>query len=537
MIGLDGFDISLAERFLDQGAMPNLGRLRARSIRYDLDHGFDKYSGLAWEHVASGLSPADGARWSAITFDPATYGARQDITSARPFLADLSARTVVFDMPYCDLNRAPQVRGLTHWGAHDPGVRPASQPPGLHQELDRIFGPYPATQWIYGFCWPSAERAQAAGAELARAVEVRAQAARWLLTERLSDWDLGIVVVSESHSAIEPLWHGVDPRHPLHSVASAPAARKALLDVHVAIDNLIGLLESTFPDAIVAVFAMHGMGQNDGDVPAMVLLPELLYRAAFGVPHMRPNSYAVATSDGVPLLNEEETWEEAMLCLVPGARPQPFASRLDASFKWLSNLIGVGQAAAPRPPDPTGIGWIPATRYREFWPSMGAFALPAYYDGRIRINLEGREARGRVPVDQYESRCREMIDLLRGCRNLLSGDEVVEAIHRPKTDPAMVGPTEADLYVTWKGAPVGFATPGFGDIGPVPYRRTGGHTGERGFLYLAGNGIAAGSAGIISSFDVVPTIIDLLGETRPAGISGKSVAASLNAGAYRVEPA
>jgi hypothetical protein len=310
-----------------------------------------------------------------------------------------------------------------------------------------------------------------------------------------------------------------------------------LRDVYVAIDNLIGLLESTFPDAIVAVFAMHGMGQNDGDVPAMVLLPELLYRAAFGVPHMASNAYAAATSDGVPLLSEKETWEEAMFRVVAGAQRLPSAVRPDAWFKRLSNLIGVGQATASHPADPTGISWIPATRYREFWPDMSAFALPAYYDGRVRINLEGREARGLVPADQYESRCREVIDLLRGCRNLLTGDEVVEAIHRPKMDPRTVGPTEADLYVIWKGAPVGFATPGFGDIGPVPYRRTGGHTGERGFLYLAGNGIAAGSAGIISSFDVVPTIIDLLGETRPAGISGKSVAASLNAGAYRVEPA
>jgi predicted AlkP superfamily phosphohydrolase/phosphomutase len=537
MIGLDGFDISLAQRFLGQGAMPNLARLRARSVRYDLDHGFDKYSGLAWEHVASGVSPADGGRWSAITFDPATYKARQDITSARPFLADLSTRTVVFDMPYCDLNRAPQVRGLTSWGAHDPGVRPASRPAGLHQELDRMFGPYPATQWIYGFCWPSAERAQAAGAALARAVEVRAQAARWLLAERLSDWDLAMVVVSESHSAIEPLWHGVDPHHPLHGIASAAAACKALLDVHVAIDNLIGLLESAFPDAIVAVFAMHGMGQNDSDIPAMVLLPELLYRVAFGVPHMRSDSYAATTSDGVPLLSEEETWEEAMLRLVPSAQRQPSANWPHTWFKWLSNLVGVGQAASPHPPDPTGIAWIPAARYREFWPRMSAFALPAYYDGRVRINLEGREARGQVPVDQYESRCQQVIDLLRCCRNVLNGDEIVEAIHRPKTNPGTVGPTEADLYVIWKGAPIGFTTPGFGDIGPIPYRRTGGHTGARGFLYLAGSGIAAGNAGVISSFDVVPTVIDLLGETRPASVSGKSVAESLNAGAYRPEPA
>jgi predicted AlkP superfamily phosphohydrolase/phosphomutase len=200
-------------------------------------------------------------------------------------------------------------------------------------------------------------------------------------------------------------------------------------------------------------------------------------------------------------------------------------------FKWLADVVGIGRTPAPHPADPTGIVWIPAARYREFWPRMSAFALPAYYDGRVRINLQGREARGLVPPDQYESRCKAVIDLLRGCRNLLSGEEVVEEIHWPKQNPAAVGPTEADLYVIWKSAPLGFATPGLGDIGPVPYRRTGGHTGARGFLCMAGDGIAARSAGVISSFDVVPTLIDLLGERRPAGVSGKSVAASLYAAA------
>ena len=70
MVGLDGFDICLAERFLDEGALPNFARLRDRSMRFDLDHGVDKYSGLAWEHVSAGQAPNDGARWSAVTFDP-----------------------------------------------------------------------------------------------------------------------------------------------------------------------------------------------------------------------------------------------------------------------------------------------------------------------------------------------------------------------------------------------------------------------------------------------------------------------------------
>jgi hypothetical protein len=218
-----------------------------------------------------------------------------------------------------------------------------------------------------------------------------------------------------------------------------------------------------------------------------------------------------------------------MLRLVP--RPEaPQPGPLDRLSAWLLRRAGRGGATAPAP-DPAGLPWMPATRYRPFWPRMRAFALPAYYDGRIRINVEGREASGLVPAGQYRAACEEAIGLVRGCRSLLTGEEVADAIHWPKRDPGTVGPTEADLYVIWKSAPLGFSTPGLGDIGPLPFRRTGGHTGERGFLCLAGDGIVPGAAGTISSFDVVPTVIDLLGEARPAGLSGRSVAAGLTAAA------
>ena len=45
-----------------------------------------------------------------------------------------------------------------------------------------------------------------------------------LCTERLPGWDLAIMVVSEFHSAIEALWHGYDPAHPLHHLPSVASA-------------------------------------------------------------------------------------------------------------------------------------------------------------------------------------------------------------------------------------------------------------------------------------------------------------------------
>ena len=521
MIGLDGFDIGLAERFLKDGDLPNIARLRMQGARYVLDHGRDRFSGLAWEHVSSGKAPSDGGRWSAITFDPKKYAVCQEPTVERPFMLNLSARTVVFDVPYCDLLQTSRVGGVTNWGAHDPGVAAASRPAGIHRELNRLFGPYPASNWIYGFCWPSAEKARAASDALAQAVELRARAARWLLADRLPDWDLAMVVVSESHSAIEPLWHGVDPNHPLHSVESAVPAASGLRKVYVAIDQLVGDLQEAFPDTTILLLAMHGMGPNESDVAAMVLLPELLYRSAFGAAYMRPLQSLRTLADGTPLLPEDADWEQVMLHAVPDCQnPTRLRDRL---AKWIElGRFNIGHSK------PSGVAWMPAARYSEFWPHMRAFALPAYYDGRVRINVAGREARGLVPANEYRSACDNVSNLLRECRNLLTGEKVIADINCPKQNPHDVGQSEADLYIEWQSAPLGLLSPRCGAIGPVPYRRTGGHTGGHGFLYITGDGIASRDRGLVSSFDVVPTILDMLGEPKPPGISGRSLAQELD---------
>jgi hypothetical protein len=237
--------------------------------------------------VSSGISPQESGRWSAIDFDPRTYAIAQKPTRSQPFFASLTAKTVLFDVPYCDIGKAPDVWGLVNWGAHDPGVTEQSRPHQLREEISKRFGPYPALEYIYGFLWPSPEKTRLAAEALVKAVEVRGDIAHWMLTERFPDWKLGFVVVSECHSAIEPMWHGVDRNHPLHDIASAPLAREGLRRLYTAIDRFIGKLIGSFPEATVFLFAMHGMGSNRGDVPSMCLLAELLYRHAFGRPYMR----------------------------------------------------------------------------------------------------------------------------------------------------------------------------------------------------------------------------------------------------------
>lgn len=518
-VGLDGMDLAFTEKLIEQGRLPNLARLRERGVGMRLDHGRDKLSGLAWEHVATGLAPSDGGRWSAVRYDPATYDVVQEEATTDTYLHKIDGKVVAFDLPYCRL-MDDHVQGLAAWGAHDPGIAAHSNPPGLADEIEARFGAYPAPEWIYGFCWPSPARTRAASQALIAAVDKRCDIARWLLGERLPDWDLAIVVPSEAHSGSEPLWHGADAAHPLNGIASAKAAGEGLIGIYDALDRLVGRLAEAFPDATLLAFSMHGMGMNEGDVPAMALLPELLYRRSFGKPYMRPLRASSHLADGTPLIHEDGNWDATLRKLVPWP---------DAPGRLGKTMIkaGLGRArdleALERHREPRGIGWMPATRYRTFWPQMDAFAIPAFYDGQIRINLRGREASGTVAADRYETLLGELEQLLSECRDPLSGEPAVRETFRAGKPPMEIGPYEADLYVLFKTGLLGMEHARLGTIGPLPWRRTGGHTGDWGFLFGAGPGLETVTAKSASSFDVVPTLLALLGDDPALARSGNSL--------------
>jgi hypothetical protein len=523
LVVLDGYDPALGEELADAGAMPSLQRLRRRSARLDLDHGDARWTGLAGEHVSTGLSPDDARRWSAIAFDRTRYTVHQEGTRLLPFPARLGCRTVVFDPTYFDLAGAPELRGAVGWGGvHDPGAKPFARPAALAAEITARFGADPGLGWTYALPWPSPDRVRQMGRALTEAIALKTRVATWLLTERLPDWDLAILGIGEVHSTLEALWHGIDPAHPLAGVPSAAAAGETARAVYGAVDALLGTLAAACPDAAMVVTSLHGMGPNNSDLAAMALLPELLFRHAFGAARLSvPPAWAAAAS-ALPLLGESGDWGGEVERAFVGRR-QPAAPENHALEPPVS-------AAAVSAIAVSAIDWMPAAWYADAWPWMAAFALPAFYDGRIRFNLEGRESVGRVALRDYHAACDRVTALLEACRDLRTGAPAVDRIERAApADPLDLAPTGCDLIVRWRGAPVGFDHPEHGRIGPLPYRRTGGHTGGPGVAYIAADGVAPGRHGQVSAFDLVPTVIDMLGVPCPPGLSGTSRYAMIRA--------
>jgi predicted AlkP superfamily phosphohydrolase/phosphomutase len=530
VIGLDGFEPTYADQLLDAGDLPALAARRTRDAHVLLEHGAAARTGLSWEHFWSGLTPDAAARWASVEFDPGTYRVWAEGARFAPFFADADLAAVVLDTPYADFDRAPGATGVVAWGSHDPGISgPASNPADLRAELEAHVGPYPASEWLYGCPWPSTASTEAMTCGLEAGVLAHGAAAKWLFTERFPDWDVAIVVMSELHAAAEGLWHGVDPTHPLHDHPSAPIAADGLRHLYQTIDRVVAELTSAI-DASSVVFTMGGMGTNGSDAPSMVLLPELLFRWSLGRELLDvPDAWQATPAQAPRVEGDGAYWQRAWYPAL-GAAPRDshlkrIAAHLPQPLLGRVRAARAAQRASARPVGYQNLDWIPATWYRDWWPQMQGFAIPSFYDGRVRVNLRGREADGLVDPSDYGRVVDEVEELVRACTDPRTGQSVVDLVERPgdRQDPMMLDGSTADLLIAWRGSALSFSHPTLGLIGPVPLRRTGGHTGPHGYASIAGPGVVAGDHGMASSFDVAPTIVQLASGNAPSAISGTSL--------------
>ncbi len=526
---LDGFDMGVA----DELALPTLARLQEVGLVATLDHGIAHLTGLTGEHIATARDPDAAKRSSPVEFDPRTYDCVQVGAQLRPVFD--GQRTVVFDLSYFDFDAASDdVVGVTDWGVHDPGGLPQERPTSLRAEIEERFGLYPARRWIYGNPWSSPRGCAAMGKDITAAVDARSRIVRWLLGERFDDWTLAVIGITESHSVSEAFFHGVDPDHPWASLASAPQAGDALRSVYRAIDRAVGDIVESFPDDTVVVFSMHGMGPNSSDVPSMALLGELLARwSGVAVAPMTPFP---VDQHGIPQLPADAAWTSAVLSALSGAK----GSHHGTMRRVVKRLVPVrvrrvlrrARQTRHRPPPrsvantkTSSLHWMPVMRHQSEWPTMKAFAIPSFYDGRIRVNLQGRESSGVVPREDFDRVLDDIETVLRACVEPRTGQPVIETIQRCSGDPLHRLDDEVDMIVYWAPNVLGFSHPDLGTMGPFPPRRMGGHTKPTGRCVIVGPTVEPGHLGTHSSFDVMATVLNLAGMTQDQGISGQDMLA------------
>ena len=562
-LGLDAGSIGLIEELIAGGGLPHLGALRARSARVALDSDPTHRHGVLWPQFVAGAEARFGGDWRRLHFDRSTYetfqrSARHTIDGNEPFWEVAGARTITMDIPGTTVC-GPGVH-ITGWGAHAPLYPRASEPQGLLTELEDRFGVHPAYENEYEVGWHDPRRLNRLTDALVTGAQRGAEIAVDLM-RRFPDWELFLSVMSESHSASEIMWHAVASDHPLADFDGN--ARQRLERVFGAMDTAIGRVVDQAPaDATIVVFSLDGMRGSHGDLPSIVLLPELMHRMHFGSPKLRDlDDVDQWRANACPPLvpPRSRPWRLAMDARLVDSPRHPWtqrvpgyqAARLTALGRRLLEVLKherLGAFGIEIPRESTAergaledhLGPADSIlfidNYRPHRHEMRAFALPTFGDAYVRINLIGREAHGVVPVEEFDAECRTVASMIGACRDVRTGEPVTASIEILPTDDPL-DPNDdryCDIFVTWSRPVDAIEHPTAGVVGPFPFNRTAAHD-ARGFAWVAGAGVTPGAvAEVHSVLDLPPTIVQLVNPDASLPPAGTPIAALLRSDAAEV---
>ncbi len=538
-IGLDAADPILIEEWMAAGHLPTLSRLRAEGAygrvenRVDLVGKSAKFSATepSWVIFATGCKPDRTGYWDIIEYDPDAYAVKSvfatrgyDYKGVPPFMAlGDDYKVAVFDVPLLEPNKGvngPQIMG---WGGHFTANVNQSIPENLLAEMNQRHGVCRVLGKDHGNFWDPnygvwLER------ELSNSITKRRDIICDLMAQGQPDLMLGAFL--ESHSAGHDFLHNSSKTHPIHAAMKAKSGdRQPLIDTFKKLDQAIaGIIKAAPENASIVVFSVHGMGDNGTDLLSMTILPEIMYRYNF------PGKIGIAA--GGPL-DEPVTdpVRKSWTTNVWSQRYEPNDVKRKLRPYMPSSMLKSDpedDLCSPYEGTNESLCWMPATWYRRMWPKMRAFSMPTFWEGRIRLNLKGRDAHGLVEREDYDKVCDEITGFLMELTNPRTGNSLVDTVTRTRhsaadNDPGL--PT-SDLLISWQECAVDVVEgPGIGRIGPLPFYRSGGHR-PRGFMVAKGEKVPAGTtikdAEVI---DLAPTILSLM-EARdkaPAPLDGKAL--------------
>lgn len=499
-LGLDAMEGSVVDRMIDAGRLPNIATLRGEGVSGPLRTLPDGFLSMVWPTLFMGQDIGGHGWYFNKLWSPDEQRLRYADNSwlpTRAFWEDLGpdVRSAILDVPF-STTPGPGFNGiyLNGWQAHDDFGKLAV-PEGLHRDLARRFGRPAMGPEIFG-----PQNVRTLERTLQEAIDSVAQFADIVadMLER-EDPDLTLAVLGGAHRGMHYLWSldqadmaGVAPDR-VHRLEGACET------IYEATDRAVGtILRSAPADARIAVFALHGMGRNRG------------WAEHFGkiLAHIHARGADTVRKEGVIY---------RMKRVLPWRLLRQVTMRLPAT---------VNHALVPI--------W---SRNMLDWSQTRFFALPLDLNGYIRINVEGRDARGIVkPGEELETLMDELTEDLLAITDLRDGRPVVAAVDRVDD---IVGPDAPrrrvlpDLIARWSDSyssgSSGVRTP-YGEVrwdpeAPLPSGRSGNHV-QGGWLVARGPGISRRTLSEpLDTLDLAPTLLEWLGADAPEYLHGSPIEA------------
>jgi predicted AlkP superfamily phosphohydrolase/phosphomutase len=494
MIALDAAEPELLERWMDDGSLPNLKRLRAGGAYGRLASTADWLAGSPWPSFYTGTTPAEHGLYQFLQWRA------EQMTFCRPSaawlpvepfwrgLTDSNRRVVAIDMPMTFPPKPFNGVEISGWATHDLLAPPCSYPFEILDWVRRQFGRSSMTPEVYGPQKPAA--LLGLRDELVRLTHRVAELGKILMQRER--WDLFMIGFGATHRGGHKLWDHSGVAGEIDAFEQAELSH-ALKDIYVACDEAVGhLIDAAQNNWTIIVFSLHGMGPNTSRAD---LLPAMLERV------LSPAATCTRKS-------QSPSYFRRLLGLVPPEWRHSLKLRLPLAVQdrlTAAALLGDGD-----------------------WVRAPAFSLIADIQGYIRINLRGREANGMVePGADYDRLCTSIAQGLSSFVDADTGEAVVDGVVRtdqlfPETPRRNNLP---DIVVRWTDSPASrhrqIISSRYGAIPwPTPGRNPDGRSGDHrseGFLIATGKAFEPDSRiNNAHILQLAPTVFDLLDVPKPA---------------------
>ncbi len=452
-IGIDAAESSLVQQLIEQDEMPALKALSDGGQWLRVKSPAPIGSGTVWPTFITGQAPTAHGVYSEWRWQPGLMGlSRYHGRHLTPFWKDpaqQNARIGTFDVPFAPPIGLSEGFEVSEWWAHDAtGSGLQAGPPEI-LSLVQSAPAHPLSANRFVSTTPnSLGDLKALSEACIEGARLRGAVARTLIKETSSQ--LSLIVFPEIHHAGHQMWHTVEPNHRIYNGRKLKAVEPLLKHLYRAVDSQIAtLIDSGSSWNAVLVFALHGMRPALG-FPAF--LGPLLCERGFS----RIASWS------------SQSWEGRALSLLADVKRHS-PEKLKRLYYKVMPTRATHKIARPT--------MLPLYD----WSKTRAFSLPTDQYGWIRINLQGRELKGIVPLDQYHDTCEQLKSLLFGLINA-GGQPLVRDILSTVSNPdnALSNPLP-DLVVHWEDA--AFAWPlHIKDskirVEPVGKKSTGQHASE-----------------------------------------------------------
>jgi len=272
IVGLDGASYDLCERWIGQGHLPNLARIKLEGRLLPLKSTIPSVSPVAWSTFMTGTNPGEHGVFG--FFVPERPGPYEPPTCFRPVnsrdcqgarfwekmnRAGLSTGIVGVPVTYpVQPVHGHMVAGLLAPHLSTPG---ATYPPELGAEITAQVGPYRTVpRGVY-----AAGGEPALMRELHTCLELRGRLAQYLLQKHRCD--VHVFVLYETDVVQHKMWRFMDSSHPRSDSSAAERWGNAIRDVYAHADSIVGeLMGQLGGQDTVIVVSDHGSGPLHGTV-------------------------------------------------------------------------------------------------------------------------------------------------------------------------------------------------------------------------------------------------------------------------------